>query len=108
MLDEMFAESCEGEIRFDEGSAMAYWRVFEYLYSGDYIDDLKIEGLQADMFFVKDLKVLALTKMKHRLKAGWKSKSFPTYIKEIYTITRSSYSIRLAVAWIAAEHGKDL
>lgn len=137
--DKTFAEGCEGEIRFDEGSAMAHWRVFEYLYTGDYTDDLKIEGLQgkhlssdlhvwhadlnlddsamlkdprvyalADMFFLRDLKLLALTKMKHRLKVGWQSKSFPVCVEEIYAITRSSCSMRLAVAQIAAEHGKDL
>jgi hypothetical protein len=62
----------------------------------------------ADMFFLKDLQVLALTKMKHRLKVGWQSKSFPICVEEIYAITRSSCSMRLAVAQIAAEHGKDL
>ena len=62
----------------------------------------------ADMFFLKDLKVLALTKMKYRLKVGWQIKSFRICVEEIYAITRSSCSMRLAVARIAAGHGKDL
>lgn len=43
--NKMFAKGRKGEIRFDEGSAMAYWRVFKYLYTGNYTDNLKVEGL---------------------------------------------------------------
>jgi hypothetical protein len=62
----------------------------------------------ADMFFVKDLKVLALAKLKHRLKTDWQSKIFAVCVEEIYAITRNSSSMRSVVVQIAAEHGKDL
>jgi hypothetical protein len=44
--EKTFLEGHTGEIRFDDGSALAHWRVFEYLYTGNYTDNLKIEGLQ--------------------------------------------------------------
>ena len=39
-----FIEGEKGEIKFDEGSAIAHWRVFEYLYNGSYSDNLKVKG----------------------------------------------------------------
>jgi hypothetical protein len=62
----------------------------------------------ADMFLLEELKTLALTKMKHRLKTNWQCNIFPVCVEEIYSITKSSCSMRLTVAQIAAEHGKDL
>lgn len=62
----------------------------------------------ADMFFLKDLKVLALTKLKHQLKTNWQSKIFPICVEETYAITRNSSSMRSVIVQIAAEHGKDL
>ncbi|KAF1973221.1 hypothetical protein BU23DRAFT_568522 [Bimuria novae-zelandiae CBS 107.79] len=60
--DKTFKEGNTGEIKFEEDSAMAYWRVFEYLYTGDYSDNLNAEGLQGiglnatcafgDLFFI--------------------------------------------------------
>lgn len=47
-----FIEGERGEIKFDEGSALAHWRVFEYLYTGSYSDNLKVKGLEG-----KDLSV---------------------------------------------------
>jgi len=41
-----FKEGEMGVIEFDEDSAMAHWRVFEYLHTGHYSDDLSVEGLQ--------------------------------------------------------------
>lgn len=46
--EKTFVEGETGEIRFDDGSAMAHWRVFQYLYTGDYADDLKVEGLEGE------------------------------------------------------------
>ena len=42
-----FVEGSSGTITFSEGSGAAYWRVFEYLYTGDYLGELstdKFEG----------------------------------------------------------------
>jgi hypothetical protein len=44
--DKKFIEGDTGEIKFDDGSAVAHWRVFEYLYTGDYSDNLNVDGLQ--------------------------------------------------------------
>lgn len=35
---------------FQEGSGAAHWRVFEYLYNGDYSDNLSIKGLKGMLF----------------------------------------------------------
>lgn len=35
-----FAEGRSGELTFKDGKGAAYWRVFEYLYAGDYSEDL--------------------------------------------------------------------
>jgi hypothetical protein len=35
-----FVEGSTGLLTFDDGSGAAYWRVFEYLYTGNYPDDL--------------------------------------------------------------------
>ncbi|KAF1967055.1 BTB/POZ domain-containing protein [Bimuria novae-zelandiae CBS 107.79] len=120
--DKTFKEGNTGEISFDQDSPLAHWGVFEYLYTGDYSDNLNVEGLQddpallkdprvyylAEKFFLEGLKELALSKLKDRLKKGWQSKIFPVCVEEIYAITSSSSSMRVAVAKIAAEHGKDL
>jgi hypothetical protein len=35
-----FVEGSAGVLTFDNDSGAAHWRVFEYLYTGDYSDDL--------------------------------------------------------------------
>jgi hypothetical protein len=35
-----FIEGSSGVLKFDNDSGAAHWRVFEYLYTGDYSDDL--------------------------------------------------------------------
>jgi len=39
-FQEAFVEGSSGVLTFNDGSGAAYWRVFEYLYTGDYSDDL--------------------------------------------------------------------
>ncbi|KAH8688644.1 hypothetical protein GQ44DRAFT_638059 [Phaeosphaeriaceae sp. PMI808] len=126
--DKKFLEGETGEIEFHDASAMAYWRVFQYLYTGDYLDDLKVEGLEdayldlddpamlkdstvyalADMFFIKELKALALVKLQHRFKVKWQGELFPECVREVYAITKGASSMRSAVAQVAADRGKDL
>ena len=49
-FQEAFVEGNLGMITFDEGSGAAHWRVFEYLYTGDYSDDLSnFEGKLASI-----------------------------------------------------------
>ncbi|KAF1348417.1 hypothetical protein EJ07DRAFT_184832 [Lizonia empirigonia] len=49
-----FVEGDTGVIAFKEGGGAAYWRVFEYLYTGDYSEKLstdKFEGKSASIIF---------------------------------------------------------
>ncbi|KAH7119537.1 hypothetical protein B0J11DRAFT_590431 [Dendryphion nanum] len=49
---ERFIEGNSGRISFKEDSGAAYWRVFEYLYTGDYSEEMstnKFEGKLAAM-----------------------------------------------------------
>jgi len=39
-FQEGFAEGSSRVLKYEDGSGAAYWRVFEYLYTGDYSDDL--------------------------------------------------------------------
>jgi len=43
-----FAEGSTRTMQFKEGSGAAYWRVFEYLYTGNYSDELSTEALQGE------------------------------------------------------------
>jgi hypothetical protein len=38
-FQDVFIEGSSGVLTFNDGSGAAYWRVFEYLYTGDYSDD---------------------------------------------------------------------
>ncbi|KAF1992736.1 hypothetical protein P154DRAFT_549934 [Amniculicola lignicola CBS 123094] len=74
-----FIEGSSGELIFNGGSGAAHWRVFEYLYTGDYSDPPlnNLEGkllddspllkdpcvyALADMFFLEDLKALSVAR----------------------------------------------
>jgi len=39
-FQEAFVEGCSGVLKLDNRSGAAHWRVFEYLYTGDYSEDL--------------------------------------------------------------------
>jgi len=39
-FQESFVEGSSGELRFNDGSGAAHWRILEYMYIGDYSDDL--------------------------------------------------------------------
>ncbi|KAF2189908.1 hypothetical protein K469DRAFT_723743 [Zopfia rhizophila CBS 207.26] len=96
-LQVAFAEGSMRTIEFQEGSGIAHWRVFEYLYTGNYSDglsskdfeedpelckDLRVYAL-ADMFFLEDLKALALEKFKRNLGELWMSDSFLECVWEV-------------------------
>ena len=40
------AEGISGVIQFTDGSGAAHWRVFEYLYTGNYSEDLSTVGFE--------------------------------------------------------------
>ncbi|KAF1952619.1 hypothetical protein CC80DRAFT_422155, partial [Byssothecium circinans] len=109
-----FVEGCSGELTFDNGSGAAYWRVFEYLYTGDYSDDLSQDSKPcvyalANMFFLENLKVLATAKLRQKLQELWTSDSFPECIREVYATTpESDRAMRSAVVEVAKNHVREL
>ncbi|KAF2187347.1 hypothetical protein K469DRAFT_570324, partial [Zopfia rhizophila CBS 207.26] len=130
-FQEAFVEGSTGTLEFQEGSGIAPWRVFEYLYTGDYSDELSnkdLEGKQAtntspatqtnsdlqvyalaDMFFLEDLKALALKKFQQKSRDLWMSDSVPECIREVYKSTyEQDRGIRSAVVEVAASHVHDL
>ncbi|KAH7119540.1 hypothetical protein B0J11DRAFT_582072 [Dendryphion nanum] len=121
-FQETFVEGASGLLTFNDGSGAAYWRVFEYLYTGDYSDDLskdfeddspllkdpRVYAL-ADIFFLKDLKTLSTTKLQRKLQDLWTSDSFPECIREVYASTPSSdRAIRSTVVEVVSVRKLDL
>ncbi|KAF2193629.1 hypothetical protein K469DRAFT_239450 [Zopfia rhizophila CBS 207.26] len=122
-LKEAFVEGSTGAIEFQEGSGIAHWRVFEYLYTGNYSDSLSNKDFEedpelckdlrvyvlADMFFLEDLKALALEKFKRNLEDLWMSDSFPECVREVYKSTyERDHALRSVVVEVAATHAHDL
>lgn len=121
-LQEAFAEGSSRVLKYHTGSGAAHWRVFEYLYTGDYSDDLshdfkddpallkepRVYAL-ADMFFLKDLKALATAKLKQKLEVLWADNSFPECIREVFATTPDGdHAMRSAVVEVAKMHMKEL
>ncbi|KAK7177394.1 hypothetical protein PSPO01_16560 [Paraphaeosphaeria sporulosa] len=120
---EEFIEGSSGAITFKEGSGAAYWRVFEYLYTGDYLEELSTNEFEddstllkdprvyalADMMLLEGLKALCVSKLKEKLKDLWASDSFPDCIREVYACTHhSGCDMRSAVLEIATAHAPEL
>lgn len=111
-----FLEGKTKELRFEEGSVHAHWRVFEYVYTGNYSEDshqafdtpdddeltkdVKVYVL-ADMFLLDHLKEYALNRFKEKVKDLWISEAFTDCIKEIYNSTQASDRMRDAVVGIS-------
>ncbi|KAJ6276571.1 hypothetical protein J3E71DRAFT_187155 [Bipolaris maydis] len=121
-FQDSFVEGSSGVLTFNNDSEAAYWRVFEYLYTGDYPDDLlhdieddpallkepRVYAL-AEMFFLEDLKAVAVAKLQQKLQDLWTSDSFPECIQEIYATTpENDVGMRSAVVEIAKVHVKEL
>lgn len=63
----------------------------------------------ADMFFLEDLKAVAIAKLQQKLQDLWKSDSFPECIREIYTTTpENDLGMRSAVVEMAKLHVREL
>lgn len=121
-FQDAFVEGSSGVLTFDNGSGAAHWRVFEYLYTGDYSDDLshdfeddpallkeaRVYAL-ANMFFLEDLKAFATAKLQQKLEELWTSESFPECIREVYATTpESDRAMRSAVVEVAKDHVREL
>lgn len=121
-FQDSFVEGSSAVLTFNNGSEAAYWRLFEYLYTGDYPDDLsqdikddpallkepRVYAL-ADMFFLEDLKAVAVAKLQQKLQDLWTSDSFPECIREIYATTpENDLGMRSAVVEVAKVHVREL
>lgn len=106
---------------FQDGSGIAYWRVFEYMYTNDYSEARSTENLEEDPELLRDIRVyalaakfeignlksLALERFQQKCKNRWESNLFAECIKEVYTSICGS-EMRSAVVQIAAAHVHDL
>ncbi|KAF2006466.1 hypothetical protein P154DRAFT_422103 [Amniculicola lignicola CBS 123094] len=126
VFQKAFTEGSSGVLTFNNDSGAAHWRVFEYLYTGDYSDNISqdFEGALLDdpallkeprvyalanMFLLEDLRALATVKLQQKLQELWMSDSFPECIREIYATTPESDRVmRSAVVEVAKEHVREL
>ncbi|KAK2763722.1 hypothetical protein FQN54_009338 [Arachnomyces sp. PD_36] len=121
-FDSQMKECQSKSIHFNEGSAHAYWRVFEYIYTGNYTEDpspileeedndftkdLRVYVL-ADMFLMEKLKEYAFQRFKAKIQQLWMSDMFIDCIKEVYNTCKNGDRIRGAVVEIAIKHICDL
>ncbi|OCK74090.1 hypothetical protein K432DRAFT_410158 [Lepidopterella palustris CBS 459.81] len=122
-FQESFVEGNTKILKFQDGSGIAYWRLFEYLYTGDYSDNVSNKDLEedpklfkdprvyalADMFFLEDLKLLALKKFQEKLKDLWRSNLFPECVREVYRSTyKRDRAMRSTVVEAAATYVRKL
>ncbi|KAI1001995.1 hypothetical protein K3495_g6209 [Podosphaera aphanis] len=96
-----FAEADTKTIEFNEGSGAAYWRAFEYLYTGNYSDTLPISSFAedppllkdvrvyalADMFLIEGLKKLSEAKFARRIRGCALNDSYVACVQEVYNST---------------------
>ncbi|KAI1001996.1 hypothetical protein K3495_g6211 [Podosphaera aphanis] len=120
----------EGEtktIEFKEGSGAAYWRVFEYLYTGDYSDELSTTELEddpellidirvyelADMFLIEGLQTLSETKFKKRIEGYELDDSFNICVQEVYKTSHGTAKemrgavVQAAISYVEKRRDKD-
>ncbi|KAK7177395.1 hypothetical protein PSPO01_16561 [Paraphaeosphaeria sporulosa] len=106
-----------------QGEAAAHWRVFEYLYTGDYSahlcnpdfeDDpelskhLRVYAL-ADYFCIEDLQFIALKKFQREASEKWNSDLFLACIWEAYqSVPDIPRTIRSALIDIAVVHASEV
>ncbi|KAI0528455.1 BTB/POZ domain-containing protein [Xylaria digitata] len=117
-LSKNFREGKAKQFLFKEGSVHAHWRVFEYMYTGNYAeepvqvldtqddDDELVKDVRvyvtAEFFMLDDLKHLALRQFKSKLEELWVSELLVDCIREVYASTaESEHGLRSAVVEVA-------
>ncbi|KAI3545671.1 hypothetical protein CABS02_09209 [Colletotrichum abscissum] len=100
-----FQESESKTFQFREGSAHAYWRVFEFMYTNNYSEEVESIEAQddadeltkhvqvyvlADFFLMPELKSFAVERLKPKLEELRVSESFVGCIRETYESTNHS------------------
>ncbi|KAI0859613.1 BTB/POZ domain-containing protein [Xylaria cubensis] len=123
-LSESFHEGNTKQFHFKEDSAHAHWRVFEYMYTGNYTelpvqllgthdDDELVKDVRvyvtAEFFMLDNLKQLALERFRSKLEELWVSELLFDCIREIYASTTPlEVGLRNAVVEVAAVRRNDL
>ncbi|OPB42614.1 hypothetical protein A0O28_0037330 [Trichoderma guizhouense] len=124
-LESPMKEGIEKKFEFSEGSMHAHWRVFEYIYRGEYIldaavplgskadDDDLLKDIRvyelADYFQIENLKNYAFQNFKTRIKTLWVSENLIDCIQEVYKLPSNvSYGIRTEIAKIVRKNLIDL
>ncbi|KID95710.1 hypothetical protein MAJ_08356, partial [Metarhizium majus ARSEF 297] len=117
----------EGNTRkfeYSEGSMQAYWRTFEYMYTGKYREepcmklnhpdddelskDVRVYQL-ADYFEVDGLKDYALQKFQAKITKLWVSEVFVDCIRDVYRSTSDEKcKMRGAVVYVVHQHVSEL
>ncbi|CAI6333750.1 unnamed protein product [Periconia digitata] len=92
-FDGSFIEGTTDTIKFNEGSAAAHWRVFEFIYTDDHhmMKDAQVYIL-ADMFLLEDLKTLSLEKLKYKFHCDPVDHAFPVCIRKVYAGTSDRHT----------------
>ncbi|KAI0388517.1 BTB/POZ domain-containing protein [Xylariaceae sp. FL0594] len=123
-LSENFREGKAKQFLFKEGSVHAHWRVFEYLYTGNYAEEpVQVLDTQDDNELVRDVRVyvtaeffmldglkqFALRRFTSKLEQLWVSELLVDCIREVYeSTTESEHGLRSAVVEVAEAHRVDL
>ncbi|KAI0547055.1 BTB/POZ domain-containing protein [Xylaria curta] len=123
-LSEKFQEGNAKQFYFKDDSAHAHWRVFEYMYTGNYTqlpvqlldthdDDELVKDVRvyvtAEFFMLDNLKQLALGRFRSKLKKLWVSELLFDCIREIYASTTPlEVGLRNAVVEVVAARRNDL
>ncbi|XWW99150.1 hypothetical protein V2A60_007158 [Cordyceps javanica] len=117
----------EGEtciFKYSEGSMHAYWRCFEYIYTGEYDEepaaelsvqdddelskDVRVYEL-AQYFDIKGLKDYSLARFEAKVSKLWVSERFADCIRDVYASTvDTNCEMRRTVVRVARQHLQEL
>ncbi|KAI8648945.1 BTB/POZ domain containing protein [Fusarium sp. Ph1] len=101
-LNSGLKEARSKEFRFSEGSVHAYWRVFQFIYTGDYCETTSAElsspddnelmlhfqvYMVAKYFLIDQLVDIALQRFESKSRSEWDSKLLTKCIQDVYDST---------------------
>ncbi|KAH0566487.1 hypothetical protein GP486_000105 [Trichoglossum hirsutum] len=120
-----FKESQENVFRFEEFQVHAFYRLLQYIYTGDYSEEndqsydgheddhellkhVRVHAL-ADFFNIPDLKELCASKFVNETDPYWNGNSFLDAITEVYSLPLTPRDpMRRAIIRITLDHIKEL
>ncbi|KAH7248163.1 hypothetical protein B0J15DRAFT_449434 [Fusarium solani] len=113
-LNSGLKEAHSKEFRFSEGSVHAYWRVFQFIYTGDYSEATSAElsspaddnelmlhfqvYMAAKYFLIDQLMEIALQRFESKSRSEWDSKLLTKCIHDVYdSTTEDDHKVRNVV-----------